>query len=37
MGNAPITPETSNSWKIFGLMLLVLLISALVYFVLHYR
>jgi len=37
MGNAPITPETGDSWKIFSFMLLVLLISALVYFVLHYR
>ena len=35
MDNSPITPETSSSWTIFGFMLALLIIAAMMYFFLH--
>jgi len=35
MDNSPITPETSSSWTIFGFVLALLIIAALMYFFLH--
>lgn len=37
ISNTPIEPEGSRSGKIFGLLLLVLVAGALMYFFLHYR
>ena len=33
--NSPITPETSSSWTIFGFLLALLIIAAMMYFFLH--
>jgi hypothetical protein len=37
IGNSPITPESSGSWKIFSLLLAALAVAALMYFFFHYR
>jgi hypothetical protein len=37
LDNKPITPETSNTGKVFGLFLLVLILGALTYFFFRYR
>ncbi len=36
ISNSPITPETSSSWKILGLMLAVSIISVLIYFFVYH-
>jgi len=34
---APITPESNSNWKVFGLLLLVLIAGAAIYFFYHFR
>jgi hypothetical protein len=37
IGNSPITPETSSSWKIFRFLLALLVMGAMMYFFVHSR
>jgi hypothetical protein len=37
IGNIPLSPESSNTWKVFGVALLVAIVGGLVYFFFHYR
>ena len=37
IGNTPITPESSNMGKVFGFLLLVLLVGSLMYVFFHFR
>ena len=37
IGNSPITPETSSSWKTFRFLLALLIIGAMMYFFVHSR